>query len=86
MKYIMNEHVSERLIGDEIFLFERESSEIHTLNKTATLVYNLLKENADPKIITEKLCSRFEVSQETAAKDVEEIISQFLTKNIFIIK
>lgn len=78
----VSDTISVRKIENEIFIFDRKSSKIHSFNRVASYIWELLVENTDPEKITEKLCNHFEVDRETAEKDKLEFIAELEKKRL----
>lgn len=74
--------ISVRKIENEIFIFDRKSSKIHSFNRVASFIWELLIDNVDPEKITEKLCDQFEIDTETAEKDTTEFITELNEKTL----
>ena len=82
MKVTISDSLSGRKIGDEIFIFDRKLSRIHTFNKVGSLIWERLKENADVESITNSIIDRFEVDKSTAEKDLTEFIDELEKKKL----
>ena len=78
----INKSISVRKIEKEIFIFDRRSSMVHSLNRVASFIWELLTNEVDPKDIPEKLCNQFEVDKETAQKDVHAFVHTLKETNI----
>lgn len=82
MKVTLKDSLSIRKIGDEIFIFDRKLSRIHTFNKVGTVIWEQLKENADVESILDSLTERFDVDRKTADNDLKEFIEELEKKDI----
>jgi hypothetical protein len=71
-----NDDIIWRKIEDKVVLIGKEGTEIHTLNKTASYVWELCDGANNPDEIAAKLGERFDVTQEEVYADVREIISK----------
>ena len=85
MKFNVSSSLSIRKIGDEIFIFDRKLSKIHTFNKVGSLIWERLSEKADAKGVIDKIIDRFEVKRETAEKDLREFIDELEIKGLVTI-
>lgn len=83
MNYHLSKNISERTIDGEIFIFERESSHIHTLNKTGAFIYQKLKKRESLRDIAEQICKEFDVSEEQSNSDLQDFINCLTDKKIF---
>ena len=82
MKMTISDSLSVRKIGDEIFIFDRKLSRIHTFNKVGSLIWERLKEDTFPESIVNLIIERFEVDRETAEKDLREFIDELEKKKL----
>lgn len=78
----VSDTISVRKIENEIFIFDRKSSKIHSFNRVASFIWELLVDNVDPEKIIEKLCNQFEIDKETAEKDKSEFITELEDKKL----
>lgn len=78
----VSDAISVRKIENEIFIFDRKTSTIHSFNRVASFIWELLTENVTLDEITEKLCSRFDIDEETAEKDKSDFIKELKTKKL----
>ncbi|GAG17375.1 unnamed protein product [marine sediment metagenome] len=78
----INGKLSTRKIGDDVFIFDRKTSTIHSLNRVGTLIWELLADNADTSRITAEIESRFDVDISNAEADVLEFIYELKDKNL----
>jgi hypothetical protein len=73
---VRNADVIWRRIEEKIILIGKDGLEIHTLNKTAALIWELCDGANGDDEITAKLCERFDVLPEEAMVDVRETVSK----------
>jgi len=71
-----NKDIIWRRIEDKIVLIGKEGQEIHTLNKTAARVWELLDGTNGIDRIVANLCEFYDVSPEEADADVRVILSK----------
>lgn len=76
--------MSVRTINKESFIYNRETSEIHTLNKTGSLILSLMIENCNIKEIPQKVHEKFEIDIKCAEKDTNLFIEELLTKKVLL--
>ncbi|WP_456396611.1 HPr-rel-A system PqqD family peptide chaperone [Desulfurobacterium sp.] len=63
-------------ISEEGFIFDPETGNSFTVNKTGLFILNLLKESKDVEDIVEALTEEFEVDREEAMRDVTDFLEQ----------
>lgn len=78
----ISDSISVRKIESEIFIFDRKTSTIHSLNRVASYIWDLLTENNDANEITEKVYNQFEIDRKTAEKDISNFINELTEKRI----
>ena len=67
----------ERLaINDEGFIFDPETGNSYTVNKTGLFIIKLLKEGKSEDEIVKALSEKFDVSEEDARRDLVDFIEQ----------
>lgn len=84
MPLILNEDMSIRTINNESFIYDRKTSEIHTLNKTGSLILDLLSKNNDLEQIAQEIHKKFEIDPDNAFKDTKDFITELLSKKVLI--
>ena len=82
-RFKRSESVAHRRIDDEVLLIPirsdaREGLAVFSLNVTASLLWDLLDGRNDVAALVAAICDRFEVSEETARRDVEAYCRQLL--------
>ena len=67
----------ERLaINDEGFIFDPETGNSYTVNKTGLFIVKLLKEGKSEEEIVKALSEKFDVSEEDARRDLVDFMEQ----------
>lgn len=84
MPYSLNKNMSKRTINNESFIYDRETSEIHTLNKTGSIILDMLLQNSELPIITKTIHEQFEVDLSNAENDVNEFIKELVNKKVLL--
>lgn len=84
MSLSLNKDVSIRTINNESFIYDRVTSEVHTLNKTGSLILNLLSKGIEIDDIIKCVNEKFEVALENAEKDTKAFISELKLKKVII--
>ena len=77
--------ISTRKIEGEIFIFDRKTSVIHSLNKVGSFIWDQLIKSCPVKEIAEKVYNRFDVDLKTAKSDIIEFISGLESKKLLTI-
>jgi PqqD family protein of HPr-rel-A system len=72
----------ERPIGTELALFDVERGIVHTLNPSATVVWQTLSHSSDISELVAALREAFEISAEEASAGVEAALQQFMDLNL----
>jgi len=75
-----------RDIAGEVVISEKDNGKIHSLNKTASIIWSLADGTRKTDDIITELCSRFEVTVEQARADVEEFCNQLLNAKLISLK
>ena len=65
-----------REVDGEILLLDTESDQIHQLNSMASLIWRNLKEGASASEIARRLAEQFDVDENIALADVEDILGK----------
>ena len=79
---IQKDEVIWRRIGDTIVVIKEDGLSSHTLNKTASYIWELCDGNLDINEIAEKLHERFDVSFKNAQTDVYNTIEELTMAGI----
>jgi len=78
----VSDAISVRKIENDIFIFDRKTSTIHSFNRVASFIWELLTENVTMDKIAEKVCSQFDIDEETAEKDKTDFIKELKNKKL----
>ncbi len=79
----MAESYIAREIGSELLLYDAETDEVHILNATARMVYELHRQGSTADQIAQVLRSRFSLGEEAnIGADVECCLDDLRTKGI----
>lgn len=81
----VSETVSIRKIENEIFIFDRKTSTIHSINRVGSFIWELFAENTDRHELVQKICEKFEVDEITAENDFQEFINGLVEKKLITI-
>lgn len=72
----INHELSVRKVGNELFVYDRNHSLIHTFNATGTLLWEALAENLPIEAAITRLTAAFDIDEATARKDSELFLNQ----------
>ena len=79
---IQKDEVIWRRIGDTIVVIQEDGLSSHTLNKTASFIWELCDGNLEINEMADKLHERFDVSFENAKTDVYNAIEELIMAGI----
>lgn len=74
--------VMQQAVDDDLIVFDSESEEYYTLNRTAREVWDLADGTRTADDITALLAERYEVDATAVASDVAEIIANLADANL----
>lgn len=77
-----NPDVTWNTLDSETVLLNVESSKYYTLNRSATVIWELLGENLTLSEILDKLCENFDTSSDVAKPDVLSLALQLRSENL----
>ena len=87
MQYILNPKIVFREEEGESLLFDPETGQVKVLNETATLIYELIKQNLTrEKIIESVTCEYDNMNRQELGKDIDEFISQMEQLGIIMLE
>lgn len=71
--------------GDEVMLYDPNADEMHILNPTAQLIWDLCDGTHSTEQITAEVTTKFTVAAEAnVAGDVSQTLSEFASKNLLL--
>lgn len=82
MNYKVLPDVSFRDVGDEVFLLNRNDSSVYNLNATAAYVFKEIQSGKTIEEVESDMCSLFDVSVDTAHRDIQELVQQLIDKEM----
>jgi hypothetical protein len=85
MNYKFADDLSIRAIGEEIFILKRNTSTIHSFNKTGTFIWKLLQEKKSHSEIVELLLKRFDMKKDVVENDLSDFLFGLSKNQILII-
>jgi hypothetical protein len=75
-----------RVIEGMAFIITPEDSKLHTLNATATQLWELGRQGFTLDQAARELAQRFEVDEITARADVQECVQDLLARQILVVE
>lgn len=84
--YRRNPQTAGRIIDGLAFVVTPDDNKLHTLNTTATYVWQLASEGCTADRAADALTARFEVDRDRALRDIEICLSDLVGKQILIIE
>ena len=70
-----NPDLSIRKIDNEVFIYDRNRSLIHTFNETGAFLWNAFEQGIEKEEIVKRLVSEYEIDETSAATDMEAFFS-----------
>jgi hypothetical protein len=78
--------VASRLLGDETIVMSTVDSTLFSLNPTASVIWEAANGTTPlSRIISEKVCTQFDVTPEQAFTDAEELIAELAAHGILVV-
>ncbi len=78
----INPEISLKKIADEIFMYNRQQSLIHSFNETGALILESIQQQMDIEQICQKVVSQYEIGPQEAREDILQFIESLLQQNI----
>jgi Coenzyme PQQ synthesis protein D (PqqD) len=80
-----NKMVAARMLGDEMMVMSALTSTLFTLNDLAAVIWNAA-DGVTPlsEIVSNKICTQFDVAPETALQDAEVLVEQLANHGILV--
>ena len=78
--------IAARVLGDETMVMSATNSTLFTLDEVATVVWESA-DGATPldEIVTNKICTQFDVTPEVALKDAENLVEQLVEHGLLLL-
>jgi len=73
-----NKAVMFKEVEGVVYILDPRNATIHTLNKTASFIWNQLKTPCSIENIVSSVCNQFEVKKNKAQRDIMKLISKYL--------
>lgn len=85
IKYKINPSSTYKIFDGEVHILDYKTANIHSLNETASFIWQQLIKPISKKTLIEKIVKEFDVLEKEAKKDLTEFIKLYL-ENGFILK
>ncbi len=82
MNITIGDSLSIKRIGEEIFIFDRKLSRIHTFNKVGSFIWEQISTKENELEIANAIVQHYEIDSSSALKDVREFIKELEEKHI----
>ena len=78
--------IAARVLGDETMVMSATNSTLFTLDEVATVIWESA-DGATPleEIVTNKICTQFDVTPEVALKDAEDLVEQLAEHGLLLL-
>ena len=83
-KFKIGSHVAYRLIGDEVVIVDSQSSEMVTLNSTASFIWMRVAEGMTLAEIEKVLAADFDVSRDEARTDIATFVEGMIGRGLIL--
>jgi len=85
MHYQLHESTSAKVVDNEVFILNRDTGKIISLNETGTLLWPYIQKGVSVAELTEKLTAEYEVSANEADTDIKTLLNKLETHHIITI-
>jgi hypothetical protein len=86
VQYSLHPNLTIKKILDDVFVFDRTSGIVHSFNATGGIMWEKLSSALPFPAIVNELVDEFEVSKETASKDLFDFIQLLETRKLLSIQ
>lgn len=78
--------IAARVLGDEMMVMSATTSTLFTLDEVATVIWEAA-DGATPldEIVTNKVCTQFDITPEIALKDAEVLVEQLAEHGLLLL-
>jgi hypothetical protein len=84
MAYTLSKQYLWKEIGDQVVILHFESGRYFSLNASGSLIWKAALDNLSIEQIIEQLRTEFDVDQETARQDAEQMVRSFVEREFLI--
>lgn len=82
--YKRNPQTAGRIIDGLAFVVTPDNNKLHTLNTTATRLWELAASGCTPQAAADELSTHYEVDRDTALRDAEACFRDLVARHILI--
>jgi hypothetical protein len=82
--YRRNPQTAGRVIDGLAFVVTPDDNKLHTLNATATRLWQLAARGCTAQAAADELCTHYEVDRDTALRDAGSCLHDLVTRQILI--
>lgn len=75
-----------RFLGSKAIILDPDTTKIHELNETASLIWRLVNRGSSLKKIIEGICATYKVSKKEAKEDTIEFLKKYLKTGMIAVK
>ncbi|MBN2724458.1 MAG: PqqD family protein [Deltaproteobacteria bacterium] len=86
MKITVCDGVAKRQLGNELFFITPFSSEVHTLNETGMIIFNILERTGSIRETSELMASEYEVEPDEVLEDIDDLLKRLTEVGILKIE
>ena len=80
----VNEEVAFREVDGQLVVVNLQTGFYHSLNETATFIFQLIRKDTGVPEILRELCARYDLPEETARRDLEECIESLVKEQVLV--
>ena len=85
MRYKLNQKIIIQKLGKkQVIAFNGDSAVLYTFNEIASLIFQMLKKQKNPKEIIDYICTQYQVEKNKVKEDFRIITKDFLKKRILL--
>ena len=84
--YKKNPHTAGRIIEGLAFVVTPDNNRLHTLNDTATYLWQQAADGLTSEAAAERLSARYQVDRETALRDADVCLRDLVARQILIVE
>lgn len=81
-KPVICDNLNVKNIDGETVILNRSTDQIHTLNTTASFIWNMLEQQSDFDSIMKQLTESYEITLDAASTDLQSILNELSELNL----
>jgi len=83
-KYKLNKGFISQNVENEMVIFDGEQSVLFSFNETAAFIFKRISKGHEPEKIIKAVTKTYDISEETAKKDMHDLVTKLTKKNIIV--